>query len=84
MASDVSDTVEMILKEDAPMSSEEAKNYVLKLRDANRFHEDIFGVTVKRSTPSSVDTADKVHLRSKGRFWKENKILECDEELLKK
>nr|AAS93626.1 nitric oxide synthase a [Sepia officinalis] len=84
MASDVSDTVEMILKEDAPMSSEEAKNYVLKLRDANRFHEDIFGVTVKRSTPSSVDTSDKVHLRSKGRFWKENKILECDEELLKK
>ena len=32
MASDVSDTIEMILKEEAQMTSEGAKNYVLKLR----------------------------------------------------
>nr|QCX35686.1 Nitric Oxide Synthase 1 [Nautilus pompilius] len=49
MASDVSDTVEMILREEAGMASEDAKNYVLKLRDANRFNEDIFGVTLRTS-----------------------------------
>ncbi|XP_014782243.2 nitric oxide synthase-like protein [Octopus bimaculoides] len=53
MASDVSNTIELILREEAHMTAECAKNYVLKLRDANRFHEDIFGVTVHRSTPTS-------------------------------
>ncbi|XP_064613409.1 nitric oxide synthase 1-like [Liolophura sinensis] len=49
MASDVCNTLEKILQNYGSMSPETAKNYVLKLRDANRFHEDIFGVTLRTS-----------------------------------
>ncbi|XP_050408838.1 nitric oxide synthase, brain [Patella vulgata] len=53
MASDVTTTLEKILQECGGMKSEVAKNFILKLRDANRFHEDIFGVSIqKRSTES--------------------------------
>ncbi|KAK3576127.1 hypothetical protein CHS0354_043096 [Potamilus streckersoni] len=49
MASDVTSTLETIFQEEGKMSAQDAKNFVQKLRDSNRFHEDIFGVTLRSS-----------------------------------
>ncbi|ESO82408.1 hypothetical protein LOTGIDRAFT_197993 [Lottia gigantea] len=49
MAQNVTNTLDTILQTCGGMKSDESKNFILKLRDANRFHEDIFGVTFKRS-----------------------------------
>nr|BAF73722.1 nitric oxide synthase [Ambigolimax valentianus] len=48
MAHDVTQTLEAILQEQGQMSAEDACNFVTKLRDTNRFHEDIFGVNFGR------------------------------------
>ncbi|CAG5122629.1 unnamed protein product, partial [Candidula unifasciata] len=48
MAHDVTRTLEVVLQEQGQISPEEASKFVTKLRDTNRFHEDIFGVNVRR------------------------------------
>ncbi|XP_033628503.1 nitric oxide synthase, brain-like [Asterias rubens] len=47
MAADVCNTIEMIVSEQGNMTPEQAKSYVISLRDQNRYHEDIFGVTLR-------------------------------------
>uniref|UniRef100_A0A8B9JJC9 Nitric oxide synthase n=1 Tax=Astyanax mexicanus TaxID=7994 RepID=A0A8B9JJC9_ASTMX len=46
MAGDVLKTVQQIVKLHGNMSLEDAGFYISKLRDENRYHEDIFGVTL--------------------------------------
>eukprot|EP00111_Clytia_hemisphaerica_P016599 TCONS_00049205-protein len=47
MASDVSKMITKILQEYAALSDEEAKQFISELRTSKRYHEDIFGVTLK-------------------------------------
>ncbi|XP_038050616.1 nitric oxide synthase, brain-like isoform X2 [Patiria miniata] len=47
MAADVSKVIQSIGVDVAKMSDEEAKYWVTGLRDENRYHEDIFGVTLR-------------------------------------
>ncbi|XP_071093891.1 nitric oxide synthase-like isoform X1 [Haliotis cracherodii] len=50
MADDVTRTLERILCEEGGLTPDTARAFVLKLRDANRFHEDIFGVSIQKSS----------------------------------
>lgn len=61
MASDVTATLEKIIMTEGMMTTQDAKNYILKLRDGDRFHEDIFGVTLRSSevTDRARDQAKK-------------------------
>ncbi|XP_045171466.2 nitric oxide synthase, brain-like [Mercenaria mercenaria] len=61
MASDVTATLEKILSTQGDMTMQDAKNFIMKLRDSNRFHEDIFGVTLRSSevTDRARDQAKK-------------------------
>ncbi|XP_072288550.1 nitric oxide synthase 1 [Eucyclogobius newberryi] len=47
MAGDVLKTVQQIIKQHGHMSLEDAGVFISKLRDENRYHEDIFGVTLR-------------------------------------
>uniref|UniRef100_A0A8C9TBP6 Nitric oxide synthase n=1 Tax=Scleropages formosus TaxID=113540 RepID=A0A8C9TBP6_SCLFO len=47
MAGDVLKTIQQIVKLQGNMSLEDAGFYISKLRDENRYHEDIFGVTLR-------------------------------------
>ncbi|XP_015221897.2 nitric oxide synthase 1 isoform X1 [Lepisosteus oculatus] len=47
MAGDVLKTIQQIVKVQGNMSLEDAGFYISKLRDENRYHEDIFGVTLR-------------------------------------
>ncbi|CAL1615736.1 unnamed protein product [Knipowitschia caucasica] len=47
MAGDVLKTVQQIIKQHGHMSLEDAGLFISKLRDENRYHEDIFGVTLR-------------------------------------
>ncbi|KAK5618595.1 Nitric oxide synthase, brain [Crenichthys baileyi] len=47
MAGDVLKTIQQIIKQQGQMSLEDAGFYISKLRDENRYHEDIFGVTLR-------------------------------------
>ncbi|XP_035386188.1 nitric oxide synthase, brain [Electrophorus electricus] len=47
MAGDVLKTIQQIIKQHGNMSLEDAGFYISKLRDENRYHEDIFGVTLR-------------------------------------
>ncbi|XP_077571063.1 nitric oxide synthase 1 isoform X2 [Stigmatopora nigra] len=47
MAGDVLKTVQQIIKLHGNMSLEDAGFFISKLRDENRYHEDIFGVTLR-------------------------------------
>ncbi|XP_047674995.1 nitric oxide synthase, brain isoform X1 [Tachysurus fulvidraco] len=47
MAGDVLKTIQQIVKLHGNMSLEDAGFYISKLRDENRYHEDIFGVTLR-------------------------------------
>uniref|UniRef100_H2UXZ9 Nitric oxide synthase n=1 Tax=Takifugu rubripes TaxID=31033 RepID=H2UXZ9_TAKRU len=47
MAGDVLKNVQQIIKQEGNMSLEEAGLFISKLRDENRYHEDIFGVTLR-------------------------------------
>ncbi|XP_036382379.1 nitric oxide synthase, brain isoform X1 [Megalops cyprinoides] len=47
MAGDVLKTIQQIIKLQGNMSLEDAGFYISKLRDENRYHEDIFGVTLR-------------------------------------
>uniref|UniRef100_A0A8D0APC8 Nitric oxide synthase n=1 Tax=Sander lucioperca TaxID=283035 RepID=A0A8D0APC8_SANLU len=47
MAGDVLKTVQQIIKQQANMTLEDAGFFISKLRDEHRYHEDIFGVTLR-------------------------------------
>uniref|UniRef100_A0A8C2ZXI8 Nitric oxide synthase n=1 Tax=Cyclopterus lumpus TaxID=8103 RepID=A0A8C2ZXI8_CYCLU len=47
MAGDVLKTIQHIIKQQADMTLEDAGFFISKLRDENRYHEDIFGVTLR-------------------------------------
>ncbi|XP_062874328.1 nitric oxide synthase, brain [Trichomycterus rosablanca] len=47
MAGDVLKTIQQIIKLQGNMSLEDAGFFISKLRDENRYHEDIFGVTLR-------------------------------------
>lgn len=47
MATDVLQTVQFILMSQGDMSIIEAGDYIGQLRDQNRYHEDIFGITLR-------------------------------------
>uniref|UniRef100_A0A3P8X274 nitric-oxide synthase (NADPH) n=1 Tax=Cynoglossus semilaevis TaxID=244447 RepID=A0A3P8X274_CYNSE len=47
MAGDVLKTVQQIVKQQGNMTLEDAGFFISKLRDENRYHEDIFGVTLR-------------------------------------
>lgn len=59
MANDVTKTLECIFVQFGGMTPEAAKNFVLKLKDANRFHEDIFGVSIQKSTEAGDKARDQ-------------------------
>lgn len=63
MAGDVQKALEEIISEHGKMSLEQAKEYVSKLRDHTRYHEDIFGVTLKTAeVRSKLRTAIRAHV----------------------
>ncbi|KAM3826174.1 nitric oxide synthase 1 isoform 2-T2 [Vipera latastei] len=47
MAGDVLKTIQSIVREQGKLSAEEGVAFISKLRDDNRYHEDIFGVTLR-------------------------------------
>ncbi|KAM9118521.1 nitric oxide synthase 1 isoform 1-T1 [Pangshura tecta] len=47
MAGDVFKAVQRIVKQQGQLSAEQAGAFISKLRDDNRYHEDIFGVTLR-------------------------------------
>nr|ADK62525.1 endothelial nitric oxide synthase [Rhinella marina] len=53
MATDVLQTVQLILVSQGDMSIVEAGDYIGELRDQNRYHEDIFGITLRTQEVTS-------------------------------
>ncbi|XP_047348938.1 nitric oxide synthase, salivary gland isoform X3 [Vespa velutina] len=47
MAEDVYQTLKQIIQTHGQMTDEEVEAYMLSLRDENRYHEDIFGITLR-------------------------------------
>ncbi|XP_042297702.1 nitric oxide synthase, brain isoform X1 [Sceloporus undulatus] len=47
MAGDVLKTIQSIARQQGKLTTEEASTFISKLRDDNRYHEDIFGVTLR-------------------------------------
>ncbi|KAI4820969.1 hypothetical protein KUCAC02_028924 [Chaenocephalus aceratus] len=47
MAGDVLKTIQQIIRQQGKMTLEDAGFFISKLRDENRYHEDIFGVTLR-------------------------------------
>ncbi|CAH1801568.1 unnamed protein product, partial [Owenia fusiformis] len=47
MASEVSNALRHIIKTEGKMTSDEAQQFILTMRENNRFHEDIFGASFK-------------------------------------
>ncbi|NWX46896.1 NOS1 protein, partial [Steatornis caripensis] len=47
MAGDVLKTIQRIVRQQGQLSVEEAGAFISKLRDDSRYHEDIFGVTLR-------------------------------------
>lgn len=47
MAEDVYQTLKQIIQTHGQMTDEEVQAYMLSLRDENRYHEDIFGITLR-------------------------------------
>nr|XP_018899118.1 PREDICTED: nitric oxide synthase, salivary gland isoform X3 [Bemisia tabaci] len=47
MAEDVYQTLRKIIQDRSGLGESEADNFVLSLRDENRYHEDIFGITLR-------------------------------------
>ncbi|XP_071848203.1 nitric oxide synthase-like protein isoform X4 [Apostichopus japonicus] len=63
MAGDVQKALEEIISDQGKMSIDQAKEYVSKLRDHTRYHEDIFGVTLKTAeVRSKLRTAVRAHV----------------------
>ncbi|PIK41323.1 putative nitric oxide synthase, brain isoform X1 [Apostichopus japonicus] len=60
---DVQKALEEIISDQGKMSIDQAKEYVSKLRDHTRYHEDIFGVTLKTAeVRSKLRTAVRAHV----------------------
>uniref|UniRef100_A0A8C4TCU9 Nitric oxide synthase n=1 Tax=Erpetoichthys calabaricus TaxID=27687 RepID=A0A8C4TCU9_ERPCA len=72
MAGDVLKTIQHIVKEQGNMSLEDAGFYISRLRDENRFHEDIFGVTLRTYEVTN-------RLRSESIAFIEEIKKDCDE-----
>lgn len=47
MAEDVYQTLKQIIQTHSQMTDKEVEAYMLSLRDENRYHEDIFGITLR-------------------------------------
>ncbi|XP_053625509.1 nitric oxide synthase-like [Plodia interpunctella] len=47
MAEEVQQKLKLIIKKHANMSDEEVEDFMLELMDENRYHEDIFGITLR-------------------------------------
>ncbi|XP_066268552.1 nitric oxide synthase 1-like [Branchiostoma lanceolatum] len=62
MADDVCTTVQKILEEKSAMTSTESEAFIRNLKDCNRYHEDIFGVTLNtkevREAARSVESTE--------------------------
>ncbi|XP_043560201.1 nitric oxide synthase, brain-like isoform X1 [Chiloscyllium plagiosum] len=67
MAQDVSKTVQEIIATVGMMSLNDAASYLTKLKDENRYHEDIFGLTLRTR-----EVATKIRSTSLN-YWQETK-----------
>lgn len=56
MADNVYQTLKQIIQELGRKTEQEVENYMLSMRDENRYHEDIFGITLRTA---------EVHSRSR-------------------
>ncbi|XP_048400837.2 nitric oxide synthase 1-like [Stegostoma tigrinum] len=67
MAQDVSKTVQELIATLGAMSLNDAASYLTKLKDENRYHEDIFGLTLRMR-----EVATKIRSTSLN-YWQETK-----------
>ena len=58
MASGVCKALEDILAKGLGLNAQEAKGYIMMMREKNRYHEDIFGATLKISEIQHTATAE--------------------------
>ncbi|XP_066441474.1 nitric oxide synthase 3 isoform X1 [Eleutherodactylus coqui] len=65
MATDVLQTVQLILVSQGDMSIVEAGDYIGELRDQNRYHEDIFGITLRTQEVTSRVRCQSMSLQEK-------------------
>ncbi|XP_044150136.1 nitric oxide synthase, endothelial-like isoform X1 [Bufo gargarizans] len=65
MATDVLQTVQLILVSQGDMSIVEAGDYIGELRDQNRYHEDIFGITLRTQEVTSRVRVQSMSLQEK-------------------
>ncbi|KAG8544689.1 hypothetical protein GDO81_022056 [Engystomops pustulosus] len=65
MATDVLQTVQLILVSQGDMSIIEAGDYIGELRDQNRYHEDIFGITLRTQEVTSRVRCQSMSLQEK-------------------
>ncbi|XP_053569238.1 nitric oxide synthase, endothelial isoform X2 [Bombina bombina] len=65
MAHDVLQTVQLILVSQGDMSIVEAGDYIGELRDQNRYHEDIFGITLRTQEVTSRVRCQSLSLQEK-------------------
>ncbi|XP_030051446.1 nitric oxide synthase, endothelial [Microcaecilia unicolor] len=65
MATDVLQTVQLILMAEGDMSVTEAGDYIGQLRDQNRYHEDIFGITLRTQEVTSRIRSQSFSLQEK-------------------
>ncbi|CAG5012022.1 unnamed protein product [Parnassius apollo] len=66
MAEEVKQKLKQIINTHANMAEDEAEDFILELMDENRYHEDIFGITLRRSVihSTSRETAKRKRLES--------------------
>ncbi|KAM8966694.1 nitric oxide synthase 3 isoform 2-T2 [Pelodytes ibericus] len=65
MATDVLQTVQLILVSQGDLSIIEAGDYIGELRDQNRYHEDIFGITLRTQEVTSRVRCQSMSLQEK-------------------
>ncbi|XP_075683937.1 nitric oxide synthase 3 isoform X2 [Rhinoderma darwinii] len=65
MATDVLQTVQLILVSQGDLSIVEAGEYIGELRDQNRYHEDIFGITLRTQEVTSRVRCQSMSLQEK-------------------
>uniref|UniRef100_A0A493T210 nitric-oxide synthase (NADPH) n=1 Tax=Anas platyrhynchos platyrhynchos TaxID=8840 RepID=A0A493T210_ANAPP len=66
MAGDVLKTVQRIVRQQGQLSVEEAGAFISKLRDDSRYHEDIFGVTLRTYEVTNRLRSESIRLPSPG------------------
>ncbi|KAH9639089.1 hypothetical protein HF086_009058 [Spodoptera exigua] len=66
MADDVEQKLEEIIQKHGDMTEEEAKEFIASLRNENRYHEDIFGITLRTAEVHSAsrETAKRTRIES--------------------